>query len=52
MTTRDAYRLLRGGSWIRNHGDCRSAYRDPTGPDDTYSITGFRVVCLPREVAP
>ena len=40
-------RLLRGGSWIGDPGDCRSAYRshDEAVIDD--DDVGFRVVCLP-----
>jgi formylglycine-generating enzyme required for sulfatase activity len=39
------YRLLRGGSWYNNPGDCRSAYRNFNYPDDDSLIIGFRVVC-------
>ena len=38
-------RLLRGGSWHLNPGDCRSAYRDSNNLDDYGSGIGFRVVC-------
>ncbi len=42
-------RLLRGGSWIGDPGDCRSAYRshDEAVSDD--DDVGFRVVCLPQD---
>jgi len=52
MTTRDTPRLLRGGSWGFIPGGCRSACRDHGRPDDAFDIVGFRVICLPREVAP
>jgi formylglycine-generating enzyme required for sulfatase activity len=38
-------RILRGGSWLRDPGNCRSAYRYYDGPDDRYFCNGFRVVC-------
>jgi len=39
-------RLLRGGSWLNNPKDCRSAYRDGYAPGVTHVDTfGFRVVC-------
>jgi len=41
-------RLLRGGSWSFDPGDCRSAYRDHLRPVDAGSSVGFRVVCLPQ----
>jgi formylglycine-generating enzyme required for sulfatase activity len=40
------YRMLRGGSWVDNLGDCRSAYRNRLTPDIRYDGIGFRV-CLP-----
>ena len=45
----DDQRLLRGGSWIGDPGDCRSAYRshDEAVIDD--DDVGFRVVCLPKD---
>ena len=36
-------RVLRGGSWIRNGRDARSADRDAYGPGFRYGITGFRL---------
>ncbi len=36
--------LLRGGSWINNPPNCRSAYRLTDGRDDHYSLIGFRVL--------
>ncbi|MCS5692248.1 SUMF1/EgtB/PvdO family nonheme iron enzyme [Cyanobium sp. FGCU-6] len=41
-------RLLRGGSWGYNPGDCRSAYRLHVRPDGANGGVGFRVVCLPQ----
>jgi len=43
---------LRGGSWDSNPGDCRSAFRDLNQPVYANGNVGFRVVCLPGEVAP
>ncbi|MTJ08661.1 formylglycine-generating enzyme family protein [Anabaena sp. UHCC 0204] len=39
-------RLLRGGSWIVNPENCRSAYRDLNNRDTWASYIGFRVVCV------
>jgi formylglycine-generating enzyme required for sulfatase activity len=41
-------RLLRGGSWGYDPGDCRSAFRNHTQPDVANYNVGFRVVCLPQ----
>jgi formylglycine-generating enzyme required for sulfatase activity len=41
-------RLLRGGSWYGNPGDCHSAYRYRDQPILAYNNVGFRVVCLPQ----
>ncbi len=38
-------KLLRGGSWYSNPGNCRSAFRDYYLLDDDFSDIGFRVVC-------
>ena len=38
------YRVLRGGSWSRDSGDCRAALRYGYGPDYRSSSFGFRVV--------
>ncbi|MBD2429863.1 SUMF1/EgtB/PvdO family nonheme iron enzyme [Fischerella sp. FACHB-380] len=40
------YRLLRGGSWYVNPGNCRSASRYRTYPDYDDNLIGFRVVCF------
>jgi formylglycine-generating enzyme required for sulfatase activity/uncharacterized caspase-like protein len=40
------FRLIRGGSWYRNPGDCRSANRDNDVPASQSDNVGFRVVCL------
>jgi formylglycine-generating enzyme required for sulfatase activity len=43
---RDAYRVLRGGSWFDNPHDCRSACRFYNGdPGNHDNSIGFRVVC-------
>jgi sulfatase modifying factor 1 len=39
-----SYRVLRGGSWGRNSGDCRSAFRLRLTPDRRNSLNGFRVL--------
>ena len=41
-------KLLRGGSWVGDPRDCRSAYRDYNSREDRYGNIGFRVVCSPR----
>jgi eukaryotic-like serine/threonine-protein kinase len=39
------YRLLRGGSWINNPSNCRSANRGRRSAENSYYNIGFRVVC-------
>jgi eukaryotic-like serine/threonine-protein kinase len=39
-------KLRRGGSWVNEPGNCRSAERDVTTPDNEDYISGFRVVCV------
>ena len=41
------FRVLRGGSWINNPEDCRSARRYNGQPDALYNYVGFRVVSAP-----
>jgi len=41
----NAARVIRGGSWINNPVNCRSAYRFNHFPRVTYYFIGFRVVC-------
>ena|SRR5665213_1288831 len=41
-------RVIRGGSWIDNPMECRSAYRGGSGPALRHSLVGFRV-CLSAE---
>ena len=36
-------RVLRGGTWNREHWTCRAAYRDSQKPDVSANNTGFRV---------
>ena len=43
-------RLLRGGSWLHDPRDCRSAYRIRIHPDNRGSFRGFRVCCLPQDL--
>ncbi|MFM7425037.1 MAG: SUMF1/EgtB/PvdO family nonheme iron enzyme [Elainella sp.] len=38
--------LLRGGSWINNPQNCRSANRNRNAPDNLNSNVGFRVVVV------
>jgi formylglycine-generating enzyme required for sulfatase activity len=45
----DSKKLLRGGSWSDDPGNCRSAYRYRIQPDTAYFHVGFRVVCLPQD---
>lgn len=45
------YRVVRGGSWDLNPGNCRSAYRSWDDPDGGYDDIGFRIVCsVPRSL--
>ncbi|GBO55765.1 hypothetical protein APA_3915 [Pseudanabaena sp. lw0831] len=41
-------RLLRGGSWYNDAGNCRSAYRVYNNARARYFLNGFRVVCVLR----
>ncbi|MFC1693696.1 formylglycine-generating enzyme family protein [Candidatus Latescibacterota bacterium] len=43
----DSYRVIRGGSWYYYARYCRSADRNGSGPEGTYSGLGFRVVRRP-----
>ena len=38
-------RVIRGGSWLNNPRNCRSAYRLNSDPGDRNDTVGFRVVC-------
>ncbi|MDJ0704694.1 MAG: formylglycine-generating enzyme family protein [Leptolyngbyaceae cyanobacterium MO_188.B28] len=41
--------VVRGGSWLNDPWDCRSAFRDFYFPSDAYNNIGLRVVCnVPR----
>ncbi len=42
------YKLLRGGSWDRNAGHCRSASRFGLSRGGRYDLYGFRVVFCVR----
>ena len=42
------FRVLRGGSWIRDPFHCRSATRYWSNPANTIYDTGFRVACVSR----
>ncbi len=48
----EARRVVRGGSWIYNPRNCRSAYRDDFSPDDRLSYAGFRVSCVAPRALP
>lgn len=41
----DSLRIIRGGSWLYDPRNCRSAYRYYYAPADRGGIIGFRVVC-------
>jgi len=41
--------VWRGGSWLSNPGDCRSAFRDGY-PDGRFSDLGFRLACSAPEL--
>ncbi len=41
-------RVLRGGSWNYNPGNCRSADRNGSSHDNYDDYIGFRVCCVPR----
>ncbi len=43
------HRLLRGGSWFKDPGCCRSACRDFYPPYFDFNYLGFRVCCLPQD---
>ena len=45
LSNNDTTRVLRGGSWNYNPGNCRSANRDNISPGNYYITYGFRVVC-------
>ena len=40
-------RVLRGGSWLNNAGDCRVSYRSSNGPNYGINIFGLRLVLVP-----
>ena len=40
-------RVLRGGSWYHNAGNCRVSDRNNETPSNRFSDVGFRVVCFP-----
>jgi len=40
-------RVLRGGSWINNSGNCRASFRDGNVPGNSVSFFGFRVARTP-----
>jgi formylglycine-generating enzyme required for sulfatase activity len=45
LISRSYYKLLRGGSWGSNPGNCRSACRGDLNLGNNGSHIGFRVVC-------
>ncbi|MBM5818161.1 MAG: formylglycine-generating enzyme family protein, partial [Cyanobacteria bacterium K_Offshore_surface_m2_239] len=47
--SRSTARLLRGGSWVSDPHNCRSAYRNRDHPDNLNQGRGFRVCCLPQD---
>ena len=40
-------RILRGGSWGGNAGNCRVSYRFYRGPDRSFNFIGLRLVLVP-----
>jgi formylglycine-generating enzyme required for sulfatase activity len=46
----DQRRLSRGGAWLLEPQDCRSAYRIWWHPDDDDWDRGLRVCCLPQDM--
>ena len=46
------YRVIRGGSWGSNPGNCRSAFRDWNVPGGLFRNFGFRVVSVPPAWTP
>ncbi|MCF8216108.1 MAG: SUMF1/EgtB/PvdO family nonheme iron enzyme [Chlorobiaceae bacterium] len=40
-------RVIRGGSWNNNAGNCRSSYRNNNTPDNRNNNVGFRPVFVP-----
>ena len=46
----DSGRLLRGGSWFNDPGNCRSAFRFNFHPVNQHPDVGFRVCCLPQDL--
>ena len=46
------YRVIRGGSWLNNPRNCRSAYRYVVEPDSRGRKYGFRVVSIPPAWTP
>ena len=45
-------RVIRGGSWVDDPWNCRSAYRDYGPPDDALNGLGFRVACSAPRALP
>jgi formylglycine-generating enzyme required for sulfatase activity len=41
-----SFRVMRGGSWNNNAGNCRSANRNNNSPDNRNNNNGFRLACL------
>ncbi|MGE3538491.1 MAG: SUMF1/EgtB/PvdO family nonheme iron enzyme [Candidatus Tectimicrobiota bacterium] len=47
MTVSGSNRVYRGGSWINNARNCRSAYRNNGQPGNRNDNLGFRLVSTP-----
>ena len=47
-----SYRVLRGGSWLRSAGGCRSAYRSWLAPGHRDFYLGFRLALVPSSQGP
>ena len=44
-TSNDSKRILRGGSWLQEAGNCRCAYRNYIVAGGSNYGSGFRVAC-------
>jgi len=46
LTNDNDYRIVRGGSWVNDPNNCRSANRNWHFPDYLNDFIGFRVACV------
>ena len=45
LSDKNITKVMRGGSWVSDPRNCRSAYRVRLNPEDSDDFSGFRVVC-------